>query len=295
MKSNKTIISCKNLRVGYGKKANQPTIVEEFNYNFKKGKVYAIIGNSGVGKTTLISHFNGLLKSSQGDIKVGDYVILGAKKRIRKYKKIRKQIGFVFQNPEHQLFKDTVIKDVAFGPICMGVNKNQSYKLAQTYLKRLNIHAYDYESSPFELSNGQQKRVSIAGVLALEPTVFIFDEPTAGLDQAGIRLMKRLITNIRKQNKTVIFVSHNMDFVLEMADEVLLLHNKKIIAHGDPYRVFNSKLLSNTHMHKPIIMQALDHIYKLNPKFKKILTAQPRTEDQFINVLKRFVGHSRRK
>lgn len=283
-------IYVEKLKVGFGKNSDQPTLLENFTFDFQPAKIYGIIGNSGVGKTTLISHLNGLLKSRYGNICIGNIKILDSQKRIRNYKKIRKQVSLLFQNPQHQLFNSTVLKDVAFGPKHLGANKEGADTLARTYLKRMGIDSSLYEQSPFVLSNGQQRRVALAGCLAIEPNVFIFDEPTAGLDPAGVRLMIELITNLKKENKTIILVSHDMDFVLEVCNEVLVLHDKKLLISGEPYKVFSDSLLTRTHINKPIIISLAEKLRQADGRFAKIFDSKPTNEQQFLAILKPLVA-----
>ncbi len=283
-------IYVENLKVGFGKNSSQPILLEDFTFDFQPGRVYGIIGNSGVGKTTLISHLNGLVKSRYGNIYIGNLDILASQKRIRNYKKIRKQVSLLFQNPQHQLFNSTVLKDVAFGPRHLGANKESASALARTYLKRMEIDSSLYEQSPFVLSNGQQRRVALAGCLAIEPNVFIFDEPTAGLDPAGVWLMIKLITNLKKENKTIILVSHDMDFVLETCDEVLVLHDKKLLISGEPYKVFNDSLLTRTHINKPIIISLAEKLSRVDSRFVKIFDLKPTNAQQFLTILKPLVA-----
>lgn len=290
MASNQVLLSCTNLTIGYGKKKNFVPLVNNFTYDFKSDSVYGIVGNSGVGKTTLISHFNGLLKSNIGDIRVKDMSILSTQKRIRNYKKIRKEVSLVFQEPQKQLFKDTVLKDVSFGPLHTGVTKDKAHTNARACLTRMGIDSNLFDENPFVLSNGQQRRVALAGCLAINPSIFIFDEPTAGLDPSGVKLMVDLILELKQQHKTVIVVSHDVDFLLKVCDEVILLHDKKVLISGEPYKVFNSSLLTGTHVKKPIVMQVIDLLVKNETKFSEILSAKPRTEMELASILKPMVG-----
>lgn len=270
------VITCDHLKIVFGKKKNNFTLIEDFNYQFEKGKIYFIIGNSGVGKTSLISHFNGLIKSKYGNIFVNDQEILSTKRKVRNFKKIRKDLSIVFQFPEYQLFKETVEKDIAFGPINFGVKKEDAYKLAKKYLNQVGLDESYLQLSPFELSGGEKRRVAIAGILAIEPKIIIFDEPTAGLDPFGEKQMLKIITNLKKQGKTVIVVTHNMDNVLEYGDEVILLHDKKILASGKPYDVYlNSYAIKQTKMCLPKVIETINKLSAVNTKFKKLYLIQP--------------------
>lgn len=269
-------IKCENLKIIFGKKKKSHILIENFNYQFEQGKIYFIIGNSGVGKTTLISHFNGLIKSKYGNIYVKDQAILGSKRKIRNYKKIRKNLSIVFQFPEYQLFKETVEKDIAFGPINFGISKDEAYKLAKKYLNQMGLNDTYLNASPFELSGGEKRRVAIAGILAIEPNIIIFDEPTAGLDPIGEKQMLKTITDLKKQGKTVIVVTHNMDNVLEYGDEVILLHNKKILTSGKPYDVYlNDSVIKQTKICLPKVIDTIKKLEAQNPKFKKLYELKP--------------------
>lgn len=292
---NNITLKCDNLKICLGKKKHKTTLIENFSYSFEKGKIYGIIGNSGVGKTTLVSHFNGLVKSRYGNIYIKDLSILGKHRRIRKYKKIRKEIVLSFQEPHLQLFKDTVLKDVAFGPRNFGLKKDKAYACARTYLDKISIVQELYEQSPLNLSNGQQRRVCLVGVLAIEPSIYIFDEPTAGLDPAGIRLLKNIIIKLKQAKKTIILVSHDVDLILELCDESILLHEKNILLHGHPYDIFTSSLLTRTHIQKPNVIRFIDALVSCKPFYKSLYDKQPRTIDQLFNDFKALRGSRGRK
>lgn len=281
------VITCDNLTISLGKK-HPRILIENFNYAFAKAKVYAIIGQSGVGKTTLVSHFNGLLKSKQGNIFIKDKVILAEQKKIRNYKDIRKDVGLVFQFPEYQLFKDTVEKDIAFGPINYHVDKHEAYKIASKYSNLVGLDQNLLKSNPFDLSNGQKRLVALAGVLAIESDVVILDEPTAGLDPYYQEKIINIIKELKKQGKTVIIITHNMDNVLSLADEVLLLHNSKLYQSGTPYDIFtNSKLTKETDLRLPHIILTINKLITLNPKYKYLLKAQPKNLDELVELIKK--------
>lgn len=293
MKKNKimtptnSVVYCDNLKIGFGNKKVKTILFDNFTFNFEKSKVYGIIGDSGIGKTTLVSHFNGLYRAISGNIYIKDLSILSNKKRIKSIKKIRKEVGFVFQLPQTQIFKDTVLKDVEFGPKNL-FNKKRAHELASTYLRKIGINNILFNESPFMLSFGQQRRTTIAGCLSIEPSVFIFDEPTAGLDPAGIKLIINLIKELRKDNKTIILISHDMNLILELCDKVILLHNRKIITSGTPYEVYTHPYLSHTHMIKPFILNVIDKLCLIDKSYASLYSAQPRTIEELATILKRF-------
>ena len=234
---NNNLLKTVNLQVGYGKK-KKIVLIDNFNYSFAKNKIYFIMGKTGCGKTTLVSHFNGLRRSKQGDIFIKDYSILASKHRIRDFKDIRKIVQLVFQFPEKQLFKSTVIDDVCYGPICLGIDKAKAKALAKDHLNKLGIDDHLFKESPFTLSNGQKRKVAIAGILAITPDIFIFDESMAGLDAKSEHEMLDIIRDLKKQGKTIIVVSHNSNHALELADEVLILHNKQVHSFNNVYELF---------------------------------------------------------
>lgn len=280
-------ITVKNLRIIFDENSGEKLIVlDDFNYQFAKNKIYFIVGNSGSGKTSLVSHFNGLLKSKYGDLTIGDQVILGKDRKIRHFKLLRKTCGMVFQFPEYQLFKDTIEKDIIFGPINLGENKNEAKSKAKKYLNTLGLDDSFLQRSPFELSGGQKRRVAIAGILAIEPEILVFDEPTAGLDPAGEREMLNIIQKAHQSGKTVIIITHVMDQVLALGDEVLVLHNKKLEAAGTPYEIFTNKnLLQKTTLDLPKVIDIIEKLVAKDPCFKRLYEIKPRNVDELANAI----------
>ena len=202
-----------------------------------EGKITAVIGATGSGKTTLVQHLNGLLLPSGGSVTVGEQTIKAGEK-LKNIKQLRREVGLVFQFAEYQLFEETVLKDVAFGPQNFGVDELTATETAKVALKTVGIGEEDFEKSPLELSGGQKRRVAIAGILAMQPRVLVLDEPTAGLDPQGARSMMELFRKLNREQKiTVIIVTHNMEHVLEYCDEVVILEKGKLIFH-DSARAF---------------------------------------------------------
>jgi energy-coupling factor transport system ATP-binding protein len=201
------------------------------------GEFIGLIGHTGSGKSTLIQQLNGLLKPTSGNIYFNDQCIT---EKGAKLKKIRQEIGLVFQYPEHQLFEETVYKDIAFGPHNLGLPED----IIKDRVKRaLNIVGMDFEHfkdiSPFDLSGGQKRRVAIAGVLAMEPKVLILDEPTAGLDPKGRDEILGKIKALHKEYAmTIILVSHSMEEVAKLADRLIVMHKGKNIMTGKPKEIF---------------------------------------------------------
>lgn len=259
-------------------KHNQFTLLSRLNLNFFSNKIYFIVGDSGVGKTTLIHHLNGLLKSSDGDIFVEDIAILGKNRKIKDVKKLRKLISIVFQFPEYQLFKSTVEDDIIFGPLNFGFKKTEAQKMAKFYLNMVGLNDTFLDACPFNLSGGQKRRVAIAGILAIEPKIIIFDEPTAGLDPKGEKQIIEIIKKLKNKGKTIIVVSHAMDIALEIADEILLIDKKTVTFKGEPYTLFtNSQLLATTNIIKPKIIQIIDCLVRHDKNFSLLYSFKPKT------------------
>lgn len=205
----------------------------------KSGHYYAVIGHTGSGKSTFIQHLNGLLQPTNGKVRVGEQVISSQKKE-KKLKPLRKKVGVVFQFPEHQLFEETVEKDICFGPMNFGATEEQAKRKARDVIRLVGLSEEVLGKSPFELSGGQMRRVAIAGVLAMEPEVLVLDEPTAGLDPRGQRELMDMFYELHKtKGLTVILVTHNMDDAARYADEVIVMHKGTVFLQGEPTKVFS--------------------------------------------------------
>ncbi|MBD1382732.1 energy-coupling factor ABC transporter ATP-binding protein [Metabacillus arenae] len=215
----------------------------DLNLEIKQGTFLAVIGHTGSGKSTLLQHLNGLLKPTKGYLQIGDNQIHAGKKQ-RNLKAIRKKVGIVFQFPEHQLFEETVEKDISFGPLNFGVSDQEAKERARKAISIVGLPNDILTRSPFELSGGQMRRVAIAGVLAMEPEVIILDEPTAGLDPRGRKeIMDLFYTLHHKQNLTTILVTHSMEDAARYAGEIVVMHKGTIKLSGKPSEVFASSQL----------------------------------------------------
>lgn len=275
----KNLLKTTNLKVCYAKKKNKTVLIDSFNFEFKPNKVYFILGKMGVGKTTLVSHFNGLVRSDKGEIQINNNIITSSKKKIKNVNDIRKDIQILFQFIENQIFKNSVIDDVCFGP--KNFNIKNSKALAKQLLNKLGFNNDDLLTPTFDLSNGQKKKVALAGILAINPNIFIFDEPTANLDANGVETIKKLIKQLKTNNKIVIVISHNTDLALELADELLLINNKQVISDDNVFDFFNNKnnLLSGN-LSTPHV---IDIVKKLN--ISSLAKAKPRNIDQLANAI----------
>lgn len=214
--------------------------LDNINLSIKDGEFLAIIGHTGSGKSTLIQNFNGLLKPTSGKIIVDGKDITLKKSKLMD---IRKKVGIVFQYPEYQLFEETVLKDISFGPSKLGYSKEEAIEKAKNAMESLGLSYEKYKDlSPFELSGGQKRRVAIAGVIAMEPKTLILDEPTAGLDPKGRDdLLNRIATLHNKKGMTIILVSHSMEDVAKYASRVVVMSHGKCILDGTINEVFREK------------------------------------------------------
>ncbi|MDD2591293.1 MAG: energy-coupling factor transporter ATPase [Erysipelotrichaceae bacterium] len=201
------------------------------NVNFTEGKITAIIGSTGSGKTTLVQHLNALLLPSAGEIEVLDRKIK-ANIPVKDLKSLRKMVGLVFQFPEYQLFEETILKDVCFGPLNFGIEPQEAIKISKEMLRLVGLdESYD-ERSPLELSGGQKRKVAIAGILAINPQILVLDEPVAGLDPQSSKAMMKLFVELnRRYNKTILIVTHNMEHVLAYSDDVVVVDQGSVIRH----------------------------------------------------------------
>ena len=199
----------------------------------------AIIGHTGSGKSTILQLLNGLLVPTKGSVRVFDTLITptSVNKQIRQ---IRKQVGLVFQFAENQIFEETVLKDVAFGPQNFGVSVEEAEAIAREKLALVGIDESLFERSPFELSGGQMRRVAIAGILAMEPRILVLDEPTAGLDPIGRKELMTLFKKLHQDGITIVLVTHLMDDVAEFADQVYVMEKGKLVKGGKPSLVFQN-------------------------------------------------------
>ena len=213
------------------------TALSDISLTIEDGSYTALIGHTGSGKSTILQLLNGLLVPSQGSIQVFDTLITANSKN-KDIRQIRKQVGLVFQFAENQLFEETVLKDVAFGPKNFGVSEEEAEKIAREKLGMVGIDESLFERSPFELSGGQMRRVAIAGILAMEPAILVLDEPTAGLDPLGRKELMNLFKQLHLSGMTIVLVTHLMDDVAEYADQVYVMEKGRLVKGGKPSDVF---------------------------------------------------------
>ncbi len=215
----------------------QKTAVDHVSLEIEKGEFVGVIGHTGSGKSTLIQHFNGLLKPTAGKIYLNGKDMWAQDTDIRK---VRFQVGLVFQYPEYQLFEETVFKDIAFGPTNMGLSEEEIRQRVYESAEFVGLSTDLMEKSPFELSGGQKRRVAIAGVFAMNPDVLILDEPTAGLDPKGREMILKQISQYHQaRGNTVLLVSHSMEDTAKYAQKVLVMNRAKVYLYDTVDNVFS--------------------------------------------------------
>lgn len=259
--------------------------LKDIKLTIRKGEFIGIIGHTGSGKSTLIQHFNGLIKASSGriffdgkDIYDKDY----------KMKELRSKVGLVFQYPEHQLFEATVLEDVKFGPKNLGLDKLEIELRAFEAIKQVGLSEEFYDVSPFELSGGQKRRVAIAGVLAMKPEVLILDEPTAGLDPYGRDEILEQIKELHEEGLTVILVSHSMEDVARYADRIIVMEEGSVIYDGSPKEVFKHyKELEKIGLSAPQVTYVMNELKEMGLPVNEEVTT---LEEAKREILRCIVG-----
>ena len=252
------------------------------NLDIKQGSMTALIGHTGSGKSTLIQHINALLLPTSGEIQVEDFFITATDKP-SSLKPLRKKAGLVFQFPEYQLFEETILKDIIFGPKNFGINEQEAIDIAKKMIKLVGLDESYLERSPFDLSGGQKRRIAIAGILAMNPDILILDEPTAGLDPQGAKEMLQLFKKVNQEGKTVILVSHDMNQVLEYCDDVIVMNHGCVEKHVSVSELFKeTEYLTSLSIDLPMITS---FILELN---KNGFHIDPSIKD--INVLIQEIG-----
>ncbi|WP_449538500.1 energy-coupling factor ABC transporter ATP-binding protein [Ferdinandcohnia sp. Marseille-Q9671] len=212
----------------------------DVNASIQSGSYVAIIGHTGSGKSTILQHLNGLLQPTSGSITIGDRTI-SSKQKEKNLKPIRKKVGVVFQFPEHQLFEETVEKDICFGPLNFGVSIDEAKNRARQAIDMVGLSHEYLSKSPFDLSGGQMRRVAIAGILAMNPEVLVLDEPTAGLDPRGrFEIMEMFYKLHKERGLTTILVTHSMEDASRYADQILVMEKGTIKFQGSPVEIFSN-------------------------------------------------------
>lgn len=253
-----------------------------------KGEFIGLMGHTGSGKSTLIQLLNGLIKPDSGKITVDGDIITDKKTKLRD---IRFKVGLVMQYPEYQLFEETVIKDISFGPLNMGCSSEEARKRAEFAASIVGINKELFEKSPFDLSGGQKRRVAIAGVLAMDPKVLILDEPTAGLDPAGRdEILCKIKDMHERMNLTVILVSHSMEDIARLADRIVVMNKGEVSMFDTPEKIFsNSEKLEEIGLTVPQVTMVVNKLSELGFPIKKGIYKE---EDALHHIEKALRGEA---
>lgn len=263
-----SVISVRNLTHSYNEGLpNKFNAIENLNFDIYKGDFVGLIGHTGSGKSTLIQHFNGLLKPTQGQILLDGKDIWSDKKSVREAKF---KVGLCFQYPEYQLFEETVAKDIAFGPKNMKLPEKEIAERVAKAAMYVGLKREYMEKSPFDLSGGEKRRAAIAGVMAMQPEVLILDEPTAGLDPRGRDKILSLISNYRAQTGcTVILVSHSMEDVARVANRVMVMNKGSLAMYGTVNEVYSQfSRLNKMGLNVPQVSRVFDILSEKLPELK---------------------------
>lgn len=233
--------------------------LKDINCRIDDGSMIALIGETGSGKSTLVQHLNALLLPTAGEIQIDDQVIRANEKN-KGLKALRKKVGLVFQFPEYQLFEETIEKDIAFGPKNFGVSEEQAHEISREMIRLVGLDESYLIKSPFECSGGEKRRVAIAGILAMNPDVLVFDEPTAGLDPKGAKDMMQLFKRLNQEmKKTIILVTHDMEQVLDYCERVVVMNQGEIVKDAEVKEFFKSSdLLHQLNINPPNILKLKD-------------------------------------
>lgn len=278
-----SILEVKNIKYKYDKFEDASKYaLDDISFSIEEKEIVALIGESGSGKSTLISHLNGLYKADSGNI-----IFKGKSIYDKDFNLIdlRFRCGIVFQYPEYQLFSETVIEDVAFGAIKKGLSKDEAYEKSLEILKMLGI-AHLRDETPFNLSGGEKRKVAFAGVFVMQPDIMIFDEPDAGLDPTSKEHFYNLVKMLNeKYGTTIIFITHNLDDVVEYADKVIVLNEGKVLKYGKTSEILLDKnIMETANLELPY---AAKIYYKLIEKGYKIDNSKLRFDD-IVEALKKY-------
>lgn len=282
-------ITVKNVDFSYSSLATRPAL-SNINLSVEAGSFVCLIGHTGSGKSTLVSLIDGLIKPDHGTITVGQTTV-DHEAKAADLSRLRQHVGYVFQFPENQLFADTVAKDIAFGPTNLGWDDAHIKAAVKEALTMVGLPAEFGQRSPFSLSGGQMRRVAIAGVLAMKPAILILDEATAGLDAASTR---QLLANIKKLNDegtTILMITHQMDQVADLADQVLVFNQGRIVKNDTPQAVFSDDdFLAENHLDQPAAVKINQRLQQKGLRMGFNLTL-PELADSLANQLKEGGPH----
>lgn len=283
-----SIIKVENLTYKYNSgTSNEVLALNDVSFNVEAGEFLGIIGKTGSGKSTLVKHLNGLLKPDSGKVFIDENDIWKNKKSL---KKARFDIGLCFQYPEYQLFAQTVLEDIAFGPMNMGKSDNEALELARSSANTLKIDENILEKSPFELSGGQKRRVAIAGIIAMDPQVLVLDEPFASLDPESVQELSDLLKDyIKNRNKTIIVVSHDMTQMANLCDKIIVLNDGRLVMNNTPDKIFDDvELLNKFDLDIPEITQVFIELKKRGFDFNKKVYTVDQGKQAVLDYISRW-------
>jgi len=260
----------------------------DVNFDIPSQTYQAIIGHTGSGKSTILQHFNALLRPTSGQVHIGDRLVVAGKKA-KDLKAVRQKVGIVFQFPEHQLFEETVLKDIMFGPMNFGVSEEEAEARARELVRLVGLPANVLEKSPFDLSGGQMRRVAIAGVLAMDPEVIVLDEPTAGLDPRGQKEIMDMFYELHKERQlTTILVTHSMEDAARYADNIVIMHEGKNVLRGTPRDIFKDvETLKSFRLEPPRIVRFQQKVEQMmGQPFSKVCLTEEELAAEIAQLLR---------
>ncbi|MBU0996777.1 MAG: energy-coupling factor transporter ATPase [Firmicutes bacterium] len=246
-----------------------------------------LVGHTGSGKSTLAQHMNALIFPTEGEVEINGKIITKKRDKKTNYNLLRKHVGLVFQFPEYQLFEETVEKDIMFGPLNFKISFEEAKAKAVEAIHLVGLNESYLKRNPFNLSGGEKKRVSIAGILAMDPDILVLDEPTSGLDPFGKRQLMELFKNIQKETKkTIVIITHDMDLVYEFANRVIVLNDGDLVYDGNEEDLFKKEELTKWALGLPETIKVLR---RLKDQFHLDINPYQKTVDQAYEELKKVM------
>lgn len=271
------IIKIEGLKFSYEKGKE---ILKGIDVEIKKGEKIAVLGNNGSGKTTFFMNLNGVYLFDEGNIYLKGRKIEKNKKDLNY---LRENIGIVFQNPDNQIIGSTVYEELSFGLINLGLSKKEIGERIEEISQKLNLKKY-LDTPPHYLSGGEKKRVCIGDIVAMNPEIIIFDEPTAELDQLSVKILEEILNDLSIEKKTIILSTHDIDFAFRFADRILVFSDGEIIGDGTSEEIFkNTELLKKANLKKPIVFEIYEELLKKN--IIKNCGNIPRTVDHLKKII----------
>lgn len=267
------ILEIRNLYYSYD---NRNNVLSDINLGIKKGEKIAILGANGAGKSTLFLNMNGVYNNGSGEI-----FLYGTKITRKNINTLRQNVGYVFQEPDSQIVGTTVLNEVSFGLVNLGLPESEIQKRTISILKEMGLYNYK-DKPPHYLSGGEKKRVAIAGVIAMQPEIILFDEPMASLDPGNSLIFENILAKLENEEKTIIISTHNTDFAYKWAERIIVLDNGSIIADDKPVKIFTSdEILKRANLGKPMLLQVYEIIRKKYGKNLNTYGNAPKSINEF--------------